>query len=87
MKIKHLSLKHKIEKVLGIYNWSPNEVQIYKIAKDVGGEELSRGKLYQIVTKNYKGTLYLELKKGMDFQTMNDLLEIALLASEIREDE
>jgi len=58
-----------------------------QIAQDVGDEELTRGKFYQIVTKNHKGTLYLELRKGMDFQTMNDLLEIALLALEILEDE
>ncbi|HDW0269925.1 hypothetical protein [Enterobacter asburiae] len=87
MKARLADFKKSIEAEFGITEWHPTESQIFNIATEITQGDLTRGEIYKSIKRNYSGVLYVIVQKGMDFQRMNNLLELASLAVEAVQNE
>lgn len=85
MNYKLKKFKDALEYEFNIAEWNPTDNEIYNIANEIKNRELSKGQIYQIIKINYSGEITEYIRKGMDFNRLNKLLEIALLAAEATE--
>lgn len=79
-----VDFKYVLERECAISRWSPSEEQLLLIAFDITqkGSNINKGDVYTCIKSHYKDDLYITVKKGLGFQKMINLLEVALKASE-----